>query len=46
MPPLQSLSAGMLVLLMDGSLAACGASAPEEQLTAASAAAQPTAKVY
>ena len=44
MPRLRSLSAGMLVLLLAGTLAACGGSAPEaQQPTAAPAATAPTA---
>jgi peptide/nickel transport system substrate-binding protein len=43
MPRLRSLSAGMLVLLLAGILAACGGSAPETQQPTAVPAAQPTA---
>lgn len=42
MPRLQSLSAGMLVLLLAGVLAACGGSAPATQQPTAGSAGQPT----
>src|SRR3954468_10355218 len=43
MPLLRSLSAGMLVLLLVGILAACGGSPPEAQQPTAVPAGQPTA---
>jgi peptide/nickel transport system substrate-binding protein len=43
MPRLRSLSAGMLMLLLAGSLAACGGGAPEAQQPTAAPAAAPTA---
>src|SRR6185436_15157208 len=43
MPRLRSLSAGMLVLLLAGILAACGGGAPEAQQPTAVSAAQATA---